>query len=284
MNFMNKQKHQERLKTAVYISIMSFSFLLLTVSYYVENGYWYDLTINTGLSLLSVGILFFIVNKFFGLDAEDKHSKRFEYLLDILEKKSGLLFDKKTAFDQFNFDTMVHSAKEIDVVGYNLAEFFKEYYGTIAERVTQGAHVRVVIVDPSDTARDLFMCNSSLGDFDGHVTRTLYYFKYIRELANNSRKVAGSFEVRFTNWIPSYSMISVDRSSKSGNIKASIYSIHYRIPEHVADLNIVLERKEHPKWFDYFINQYEKIWEISEAWDGSIPNGLADKRSPPRGV
>jgi hypothetical protein len=269
---MHNKIRQQRFKQAVYIAIFSFALLLLLLGFISKEGYWRDLSLNIGTDLLGVVLLFFIVNKFFGLDTEDNVSERIEKLLDNLDRREDILCDNKEGIERFQFELLAQSLKELDVVGINLAEFLQEFYDQIICRVQDGAIVRILIIDPHSQARELINRNTTVNDFDGNVQRALGYAQKIQKgLINNSKRSKGSFEVHLINWVPSFSAIIVDKSLLTGTAKIAVYSLHYEIPVYSGRLNILAPRKEQSKWFDYCVDQFNRAWEIGIKWDGMLP-------------
>src|SRR5690606_31455166 len=89
-------------------------------------------------------LLFFIVNKFFGLDTEEAFSERLEVLIGILERRVNILSDRDEGQKKFQLATILQTAQDLDVIGWNLPNFFQEFYEPIIKCVQAGANVRVL--------------------------------------------------------------------------------------------------------------------------------------------
>lgn len=254
-------KQQQKFKIAVYVAILSFAFVFLVISFVIQNDFWRNLAMNIGTDLLGVTLLFFIVNKFFGLDTDESFSERLETLIAILERRVNILNSKDEGTQKFQLSNALQTAQELDVIGYNLTGLLQEFYEPIIKRVQAGAHIRVLLIDPTSMARDLINHNTAIFDFDGNSQRSLNYLKIIQARLKNSETMKGSFEFRVLNWIPSCSVVIVNRNLPSGIAKVDIYSLHYRIPVRDGGLNLILNRVEHPQWFDYYVNQFETTWD-----------------------
>lgn len=255
-------KQQQRFKVAVYISIISIAIALIIAGYFIKtDDFWKNLTLNVATDLLGVGLLFFIVNKFFGLDTDENLLKRLESAIGILDRRVSVLNDREESRKKFHLAEILQTAQEIDIVGWNLASVLEEIYDPIIKRVLAGARVRIMITDPTSMARDLISQNTVIHDFDGLCQRAIKYVKIIEEqLEKSPRKVKGSFEFRVLNWIPSCHVFIVNSDHISGVAKVEVYSLHYRIPAREGGLSIVINRSDQPQWFDYFVNQFDKTW------------------------
>ena len=257
----NKQQHQ-KFKIAVYITILSFAFVFLVISFIVRDDFMRNLLMNIGTDLLGVTLLFFIVNKFFGLDTEDSFSERLEVLIGILERRVNILNDRDEGSKKYQLATILQTAQDLDVIGWNLPNLLQEFYEPIIKRVQAGVTVRILIIDPTSLARDLIYQNTVMYDFDSLTQRAIKYIQIIQDrLKADSRKTKGTFEFRVINWIPSCSVTIANKNLPSGSAKVDVYSLHYRIPAREGGLNFVLQRSEHPQWFEYYVNQFEKAWE-----------------------
>jgi hypothetical protein len=93
------------------------------------------------------------------------------------------------------------------------------------------------------------------------MPKTQKRFKILEnELVKASRKPKGSFKVKYTTWIPSCSLTIFNRKSDDGILKLKVYPILYSTPSSEITVHRVLNKKEHRIWFDYFANQFERLW------------------------
>ena len=259
---MNNKQQNRKFKIAVYITVLSFAFVFLVISFIVRDDFVRNLLMNIGTDLLGVTLLFFIVNKFFGLDTDESFSERLEALIGILERCVNILSDRDEGQKKFQLATILPTVQDLDVIGWNLPNLFQEFFEPIIKCVQAGAKVRVLIIDPTSMARDLIYQNTIMFDYDSRTQRAIKYIQIIQDrLKADARKHKGTFEFRVINWIPSCSVTIANKNLPSGSAKVDVYSLHYRIPAREGGLNFVLRRSEHPQWFEYYVNQFEKTWE-----------------------
>jgi len=98
---MNNKQQNRKFKIAVYITVLSFAFVFLVISFIVRDDFVRNLLMNIGTDLLGVTLLFFIVNKFFGLDTDESFSERLEALIGILERRDNILSDRDEGQKKF---------------------------------------------------------------------------------------------------------------------------------------------------------------------------------------
>lgn len=259
---MNKQQKQ-RFRAAVYVAVLSFAFVCISVGLLSQEGAVRDLSLGLGANLLSVALLFFIVNRFFGLDTDDTVLDRINSLLGSSENMTQLSFDKNEASDIFPIEKVLETAREVDVLGYNTAQFLSRFRNDLIKRVQLGAKVRLIIIEPGSQAYQLVETSSYSGSFKHNVRRSLGYIREMqKETDSNTLKVKGSLECRLTNWIPSCSLLIFDHSKPSGSMKISANTLHITIPSsRRGRLHIIVKRDNEPEIFKHYVEQFEELWE-----------------------
>ncbi len=241
---------------AVYLSVGALAVALAVIGVNYAQGALRDLALNLATDFLGVALLFFIVNQFFGLDAEGAASDRVEALLRQIERKQSILASSAEARQRFPVKELLASARQADILGYSLKGFLDEYRNLLTERVQEGTKVRVLVIKPSSQAHAVIQENSRLFTFDAEIELSLGYVRQIKELlSKQGGQVKGTFELKLTSWIPSCALVIIDPTLETGIVKVAINSPYYKT--HPKDrLYLVLEKQEQPLWFDYYAGEF----------------------------
>jgi hypothetical protein len=262
-----KLSQHQRIEVAVYIIIISFAVIIAAISTTLRD-IPQQLGLNISADFIGVAVLYFLVNRFFGLNPEKVISKRTEMLFDLIEQKHQVLIDSKEAQKKLTDENLLQSAEELDVLGYTLVGFLGSFRGAVIERVKQGAQVRVLIVDPKSIAGEVIRQNSMAYPYEHYVVAALDHIRYIRDkLSESEKRIKGSFELRVINWIPSCALIIVDRSKQSGMIDVAVNTPYYRTLPSEGRLHYILEREQEPRWFLFYSQQFDRLWEGSQHWN-----------------
>lgn len=266
-----KWSQQRKIEVAVYIIVLSLAIILGAIGIIFLSGTFRDFFINLSADFLGVAILFFLVNRFFGLDQESTIQQQFDMVRNLIENKFGVLNDVKESKDKFNFEKLLQSAEQVDVIGYNLTSFLDEFRGKIIEQVQKGTKVRVIVVDPNSLAREMMYKHSTLHLYDKDIIQTFGFVNYINDgLSRKGQKK--KFEFRVIDWIPSCSLIIVDANKSTGIMNVKVNTPSYRTPKYESRLHLIFTQTEQPKWFEFFAKQFNELWEYSYPWDGSYPH------------
>lgn len=167
----------------------------------------------------------------------------------------------------YDIRTVIPKSKTIDIVGYSSKSIVEDCRIEIVNSVLAGSEVRLVVVEPNSQASQLIMANSKLKLFEADIintkTRSEAIIKEIEEKSKNL-KHGGKFEIRFMNWVPSYTIFLSDRNEETGSLKLTVnhltYFTQYKEP---AFRNLIYKSKD-PTGFLYICDQFEKIWEVSK--------------------
>lgn len=124
--------------------------------------------------------------------------------------------------------------------------------------------LRVVIQNPAaeDAMRVL---KHQLDEIVGYPDQDL-----VREIGNTQAKFAliagwpkkGTFEHRLLSHSPGFSMVIVDPHRTSGVAIVELYG--WRLNSTSERMAIEIKQSDSPRWFDYWVKQYEALWKDSE--------------------
>lgn len=270
-----KSNQRRKLEVAVYIvigalAIPSFVGAVLLVETPIQ-----DFLLNIAADFFGVAFLFFLVNRFFALDSEDTVSNQVDRLIHLAEQGFNVLVEEEEARQRLDIKKLLTTCHQLDILSFTLTEFLHEFQAQISECVCRGARVRILVIDPQSTAREVIYQNSAEHrPYDRDIVLTLSYIQKIQEMiAGGNKQVKGGFDFKLTKWIPSCGLIIVDPNLKleSSMMKVTLHSPHYKTPGHESNLNIVFSHRDQPKWFGYFEEQFNRLWEESYLWNGVFP-------------
>lgn len=245
-------EHRKRYEFAAYISIVCISLVLAAASTFIPWNTIANLALNLAASLLSVCLLFFLLNRFF-------------LLPDMGSTGGETLLTTDLARETLDLNKRLGSAKSIDLLGYNLSSFLDEFRDKILSCVRRGGGVRILVINPNSAAGSVVKDNSRLESFsrNSDSTNELVH-SYMGEQLQKERLPEGArLEFGRVNWIPSCSLVIVDRSLRKGVIKVAVNTPFYRTPRPRGRLNLLLKSSQDRHWFEFFADQFEELWRES---------------------
>jgi hypothetical protein len=255
------KKRRTRYLLAIYLLVASFAIILALVSILYALDPLQTLLMNLSTELLGVALIFFLVNRLFLLE-EWNLSERIERLANRLERRTGFLRGADYREPEV-IEQLLNECSEICLLGYGCTGFLRSFLGLLKKRVHDGAHLRIMAIDPESKAAELLREHSKTS---GAVSssRALGYARWIAEESQNGGK--GRVEVRLLNWIPSCSLILIDADKPGGYVRVSIYPPFYQssLDERA---HFALTRWEDERWYNTFIDQYERLWSQARPFD-----------------
>jgi len=141
---------------------------------------------------------------------------------------------------------------EINVMGHE--DYFHE---KLNEK--EGVCIRVLVIDPEcQAARSAADCTlDNLGGIKSDIERTILRVKHIIDKGVGK----GSIELRLMEVAPGYSMIIIDPEKPDGQI--SVEFIGYKTPtDKRPHIELIKQRDNY--WFNFFLMQYNMLWEKSK--------------------
>lgn len=272
-------KRRKKFAVAVYLSVAAIGLALIFGAVLYVQGIWRDITISLAANFLGVGLLFFLVNLFFGLDSDDVIGERLRETVESLEKRLSILTDSAESRKRFETERRFESANRIDLLGYSLSGILYKYHSLIAERVKDGAKVRVLVINPKSHAVDVIKENSDENSFtfESDLKIALTRMRVANELiVSDTKKTKGSFEVRLISWIPSCTLVIVNAGSGEGKMTVAINSPSNSQPEDRPYL--ILDKREHAHWFEYYEKHFDVLWRGGQKWDSQQNMGNFTKQ------
>lgn len=134
--------------------------------------------------------------------------------------------------------------------------------------------LRVVVLDPGSKA-----VSDAKRQIDDHIT---YQIQELREELRTtltsrfdrirSWKLPGKFEARVLDFNPGISMVIIDAFRSSGQAVVEIYGFGQESTNN--RMSVEIKADESAVWFDYWTDQYERMWEIAKPLEslGGAPD------------
>lgn len=193
---------------------------------------------------------------------------------DLIQQR---LNGKPLARDFFGLDRMLptHEFEAADTIwlsGITLTRTTKNYMQVLIKRVTAGAKIRVILLDPKADAVLDQLRQRSTGDLPvenwrNRLNLTVETIETIAKLAATSdlepKKEGqlpagtGVVEIGFLPYIPSFGLTMIDPDQGNGCGIIELY--HHRSLEPNAMFE--LRANEDKEWFSFFKNQHELLWQ-----------------------
>jgi hypothetical protein len=178
------------------------------------------------------------------------------------------LLKDRFAFDDKPLADRLKDAREIWVYAPSAVNLLSAQNCDLLRRgalSTADGTVRVVVLDPRresaielatrqlDDALDYPIQN--FGESLQTTTRLL--------AAMATLKVSGSFEYRFLDYNPGFSLVAIDASGRNGYIIVEFHGFHNESTS--SRMHIEISRKDSDHWYEYWTEQFSRIWESADS-------------------
>ncbi|MFG1926609.1 hypothetical protein [Cryptosporangium sp. NPDC048952] len=121
--------------------------------------------------------------------------------------------------------------------------------------------LRIVVLDPANEAA----MNLAVRQLDDSITYPLQEFgachqqvvRRLEAIARNWPK-AGTFEYRYLDYNPGFSLVAIDPTGKDGRVIVEFHG--FRNEATSSRMHFELEASDSRRWFLYWTNQFEQMW------------------------
>ncbi len=259
------KKRRAKYQIAVYGIVGALGIILVFMSLVFKwLDVWQSIWINLGTGLIGVGILFFLVDRFFladewGLsDRVDQLVKR----LEVSDRPSADAFFETTV----DLDAYFKTAVEMDLCGVTLTSTINKHFGTIRDRLLNGASIKLLLANPDSLALEMSAQRSDVpDDVDVFAKRLASSFKDIGYLFKaNADDPKGRLTVRLLPYAPSFGILKFKSDKGEQNLVIEIYA--HRGAHRSAPM-FTLRPERDKRWYEYFDSQFKQMWEPAPLWD-----------------
>jgi len=267
---MNKNIYERYINT-VYALFICIAIIIIFISIAYTPETIRPILLSIATELLGVAVVFYLVNRVFGLGEKESTQKidqltiQVEELLERLQDSTSALKRVSREFTESERLTrLIEQAKDIRLVGYNFKGFLSSFHEPLSHSIENGAHLRIIIVDPSGKAGELIRKASSSFEFFRDVAGSLEVVMSI--MAEHQEQTDGKIEVALLDWIPSCGITIIDPNKPNGYLKISIYP-----PDHDSPVqsrpHLLLNPLVDSIGYEKYIQQYELLWRKSKKVD-----------------
>lgn len=190
-----------------------------------------------------------------------------EKISNLVERPSAIGFFQVSS----SLTSLIKNSSSIGLCGLTLTTTLNKEFPNILEKIEQGAKVRILVTDPDSQAIE----QTTLRSFDptnfdyyrNRIKATMQDIEFLHQRWEASKKSnpsrAGSFEVRFLNFAPSFSVHVFNPTESSGQVVVEIYPHKngFGAPP-IFELNPARDGD----WYRYFESQFEQMWESAKVW------------------
>lgn len=265
-----KLSNKQRIEISAYIvttvlAVPTFILALLVPS----DSPFRDLLINLAATFAGAGFLFFLLNRFYGLESDS--SEQFAEIQQLLKDANRLLGDRNPhlLYDQderrryFPLKDHFSDAQHIDVLGNSLTGFLETWRDLLVQRIQQGTKVRLLLIDPDSKFPNLMREVWPYATLSSDLERSLIYIRGIHNaISKNGKTMNGSMEVGFIAWNPSCTFILIDPLARTGKAMVTYNNPNYSTPISKRP-HVLLNNREDQRWMEYYTGEFNRAWESS---------------------
>jgi len=189
--------------------------------------------------------------------------------ITVPERLAGTLDDllnDRFAFDRSPLSERLKDAKEVYIFAPSAVNILSAYN---CELLRTGVLnrldgiVRVVVLDLQNESvvqlatRQLdYSLDYPIQDFRASLQATMRQLGIMASWHNK-----GNFDYRILNYNPGFSLVSIDPTSRKGNVIVEFHGFHNEATSSRMHIEISRQQSEH--WFTYWADQFSRIWDAS---------------------
>lgn len=176
---------------------------------------------------------------------------------------SGPTLRKLLPLEPISTRKHIEEARSISALGLSLFRFLPAFQDSFREALERGTTLRVLLVDPGSSALDMIGLRSTsavpLNFQRRHIESSLELLALWFRQINRP-----DLDVRLINYMPPYG-ITIYRHLTERNKDVCLVRLYtFRTPTSDAPL-IHPDSVRHPQWFEFFSDQFEKMWEVGQV-------------------
>jgi len=247
---MERPAHHQKLEVGAYIVTLALAIPSFIFAKILNPSPFQDFLINLSATFAGAGFLFFLLNRFFGIetgtflgnDGPISATKFFKHDFDDLRDRLG-------------------NAESIDINGITLARTSNTYINEFNKCLAHGGSVRILIVDPKHPVLEAVANRFNKHQDANKIRREIEQSLDNLETLFSSGRKNKSFQIRLSDAVPPFGIWLIDAGNKNAEIWAEIYSFRGN-----RDPALHLLPNRDGEWFNFFQEQYEILWNNSTEW------------------
>ena len=219
------------------------------------------------LAILSIGLIRDRMHR------ESLREQIAELRMSLPDRPSAISFFKTRP----DFLSLVQNSTQIDMCGVTLTNTINMQFAVLRERLEAGAKVRILLIDPESQAIEMSAQRSINPKDTEYYRRRLesslsdltYLYKFNQDMKQRRKRnsKAGDLLVRLLSYAPSFGMTCLDPGKKQGILYVEVF------PHKLGYKNapkFELTSNNDKKWYSYFLEQFEQMWEAAKPWDEKL--------------
>lgn len=229
--------------------------------------------LNDGLDLLNWIVALLGLIAISSLWDRNRSLRRIEALLDGMQETVKQKFSGKAlARDFFSHEHKLPPgrivlATHICLTGISLTRAVREYAHSLTQRLAAGAHVRIIIVEPSEEVLPQLAYRST-------GPATVEYWRHrlqasdalIKALADYE-EVKGKLELGYLPYVPSFGLAMLNPNDQDGLCSVEIYQ--HQSTE--ASPGFTLQAEIDQPWYQFFCHQFDIMWKSCRVIEVTDP-------------
>ncbi len=259
---MNK-KQKIKYIIAIYSIVLCISIILTILAYNREDGAFSEaLLLNLATELLGVVLVFFLVNFLFSIDDWDLNEKIRELIASFEDKENvradNFFHDKEPIKDK------IRSSAKIDLCGVALSTTIDSHLSDLRDFIRAGGHLRILVMETSEENLKTASNRSEVDDqlyYQKKLDSTRHNIRYLSSNTKEHSEHSGILEVGLLAYPPSIGIQKFEAEGTVGSCIIEMYSHHIGWGE---PPNFTLSSGKDEKWYRYFSNQFEAMWDKSK--------------------
>ncbi len=200
---------------------------------------------------------------------------------DLFESMAG----DRSDYDSISLSDRWRNASEVWIFGPSAINVLSARNCDILRKSVfskQNAVLRIVVLDPDSTnavglaARQLDdSLDFPMQDFRTSLDSSIKQLRLMR-----SWVVAGDLQYRLAEYNPGFSLVATDPSSQHGCIIIEYHGAHNETIN--SRMHIELTRSISPRWYSYWMSQFEHVWDEARVDASDLEAPPADQKSQDR--
>lgn len=260
-------KNNDRLRKLIFLVIENIPTLLtiLIGSYVVlknkqEPYESFELLgwIITILCLIATSML---IERFFSLKKIEKNVKETNEFLKLKEGKASLDEIFTTRKELEPLESRLKYTKDVKITGASLFRLTTEYMNLFEDKANDGCNFKFILLNPNCISTEL-VAKNIVYEINDVKTYTSNINNTINSLQQLKNKYPDKIEIKTVEFLPAYSLLITDSEKESGIVRLELYT--QQVPTRNRPQLVLMKNRE-PKWYNFFVNQFDKLWESSTA-------------------
>ena len=257
-----KSPQQKKLEVAAYIVISCLAVPSYILSLQVDpNSVFRDFLINISATLAGTGLLFFLLNRFFGLGGDPQEVIRENKTKDFFQVEFPAELQKH-----------FHTATEVWLGGSSLNRTIPTYQSLIEEKIKQGLKVNILLIDPNGVATEQVAKRLWIQDSLDVRAATNMSLSRLSKLIEQG--FPGIIEIRTIDYPINFAYFAFDINTAAG----SMFLAYYAFKQRRSVPKFMLTTKD-GEWYDSFKNEILALWQESTPYVQKLDAMIEQKRS-----